>query len=457
MTLFIIGIILLGFVLIATSQVTNVNRAAAAIMAGTVGWVLYICYGADFVMSEHADDYVDFLSGAVTTSSAVKDYVAENIFINYVSRGAELVIFLLATMTIVEILDNNGCFDFFRKWALTRKSRKLLWIFSTIAFLVSANIDNLTVATMMLVLMREMVPSRRHRMLYGAAIIIAANCGGALTVIGDPIGLLLWSTGHVSATNFSASLAIPCLLGWIIPTCWIAYQLPERIDLQSVQMPYRGDDTNLNVWQRLLMLFVGIGGLWFIPSFHAITHLSPFLGSLCVLSVLWIVNEVMNRKLMNADQMSQRRIPRVLQYGVMQLMLYVMGIILAVGVVQETGAIGWLTRQFSSYIDNVWFMGTLTAMFSCVLDSFATSVTFFSMHETQQVVSTFGENHIFWKVVAYSSAMGGNVLLLGSVSGLALIKMERIHVWWYFRNVGWTVIVAWLLGIVSMYLFNYFG
>lgn len=450
MTLFIICIILLGFVLIATSQLTNVNRAAAAIMAGTVGWVLYICYGADFVMSTHADDYEGFLSGAVATSSAVKDYVAENVFINYVSRGAGLVIFLLATMTIVEILDNNGCFDFFRKWAHTRKSRQLLWTLSTIAFIVSANIDNLTVSTMLLVLMREMLPSRRHRMLYGSAIIIAANCGGALTVIGDPVGLLLWTTGHVSATSFSASLAVPCLLGWILPTLWIARQLPERIDIQSSGMPYRGDDTNLKVWQRLVMLIVGIGGLWFIPSFRAITHLSPFLGALCVLSVLWIVNEVMNRKLMNADQMIQRRTPRVLQYGVMQLMLYVMGIILAVGVVQETGAIGWLTRQLTVYIDNTWLMGTLAALISCVLDNFATSVTFFSMHETQQVVSALGENHLFWKVIAYSSAMGGNVLLLGSVSGLALIKMERMHVWWFFRHVGWTVIVAWMLGMGAM-------
>lgn len=67
------------------------------------------------------------------------------------------------------------------------------------------------------------------------------------------------------------------------------------------------DDTRLNVWQRLLMLFVGIGGLWFIPTFHNITKLSPFLGALCVLGVLWIVNEIFNRKLMNMDAMADRR------------------------------------------------------------------------------------------------------------------------------------------------------
>ena len=463
MTLVIIAIILIGFVLIATSQLTNVNSAAAAIIAGTVGWVLYICYGADFVMHEHAADDVDFLGGAVPTSSAVKDYVAQNVFIKYMSRGAELVIFLLATMTIVEILDNNGCFDFFRKWAMTRNSRKLLWILSLIAFVVSANIDTLTVATMLLVLMREMNPNRRQRMIYGSTIVLAANCGGALTVIGDPTGLLLWTTGHVSATSFSATLAIPCLLGWLIPTWWLSRQLPERIDLERGQMPYSGDDTNLSVMQRLLMLFVGIGGLWFIPSFRAITHLSPFLGALCVLSVLWIVNEVMNRKLINSDQTIQRRTPRVLQSGVLQLMLFVMGVVLAVGVVQETGAISWLSRQISLFASShyadgnnaslqIWIMGALSAMFSCVLDTFATAVSFFSLHENQQAALLLGENHIYWKVIAYSSAMGGNVLLLGSVSGLALIKMEHIHVGWYLRNVGWVVILTWLFGLCAIWL-----
>jgi Na+/H+ antiporter NhaD/arsenite permease-like protein len=298
--------------------------------------------------------------------------------------------------------------------------------------------------------MHGIVRSRRQRMLVGTAIVLAANCGGCFTVIGDPTGLLLWGDGAVTATNFSKYLALPAIVAWVVPTLLINRQLPERLDTEWQATPYRGDDTNLKVWQRLVMLIVGIGGLWFIPSFRAITHLSPFLGALCVLSVLWIVNEVMNRKLMNADQMIQRRTPRVLQYGVMQLMLYVMGIILAVGVVQETGAIGWLTRQLTVYIDNTWLMGTLAALISCVLDNFATSVTFFSMHETQQVVSALGENHLFWKVIANSSAMGGNVLLLGSVSGLALIKMERMHVWWFFRHVGWTVIVAWMLGMGAM-------
>ncbi len=447
MTLIIVAIWIAGLVMIATGNMTKINRAASAIFTGTVGWVLYICYGSDFVMSQHPSEYIDFLGGASPTSIAVKEYIAQNVFLKYVGKGAELVIFLLATMTIVEILNNNGCFDFFKEMLKTRKSKKLLWVMTFLTFIVSANLDNLTVTTMMLVLMHELIPSRRQRMIYGSAIVIAANCGGALTVIGDPIGLLLWNNGSVSATSFSLSLAVPCLLAYLIPTWWLSRLLPEHIDSQWTSMPYRGDDTNLKIWQRLVMLIVGIGGLWFIPSFHAITRLSPFLGALCVLSVLWIVNEIMNRKLMNVDQMIQRRTPRVLQYGILQLMLYVMGVVLAIGVVTETGFVAWLSSQCHLYINNVWVMGTIAAFFSSLLDTFATGVSFIALD------SSLPENDMYYKIIAYSCAMGGNVLMLGSVSGLALMKMEHIHVGWFFKNVGWVVIVAWALGMLSLWLF----
>ena len=448
MTLIIVIILLLGYVLIATSSITRINKAASAMFAGTVGWVLYICWGTDYVMSQHPNEYIDWLAGANATSVAVKQYIAENIFLNYVGKGAEIVLFLLATMTIVEILNNNGCFDFLTQTMRTRNSRKLLWVITAITFIISANLDNITTTTMMLMIMHDIVPSRRQRMIYGSAIIIAANCGGALTVIGDTTGLLLWTNSMVTATDFSMTLMIPCLISWIVPTLWLSRMLPERIDSQWRTMPYRGDDTNLKIWQRLVMLIVGIGGLWFIPTFHNITKLSPFIGALCVLSVLWIVNEVMNSKMMDVDKMIQRRVPFVLQYGVVQLALFVMGIMLAIGVVQETGVIAWLSRWCSENIHNVWLMGVLAAVFSTVLDTFASALSFISLFPDLPL------NAVYWKIIAYSTAMGGSTLMIGSVAGLALMKMEHIRVGWYLRNIGWVVILSWLIGMAVLYMMN---
>ena len=462
MTLVIVSILIIGYVLISTGWMTNVNRAAVAVFMGTVGWVLYICYGTDFVLAQHPREYSDFLMGVAPNPENVKHFISQNIFLDYVGRGAEIALFLLATMSIVEILNNNGCFDFLTELLYTRSSKKMLWLISIVTFVISANLDNLTTTTMMLVIIHKILANRRQRMLYGSAVIIAANCGGALTVIGDPTGLVLWNIGAVDASDFSMYLALPCLVSMALPVWWLGRQLPERVETQGFAIPYRGDDTNLNRWQRMLMLFLGIGGLWFIPTFHNITQLSPFLGALCVLSLLWVVNEIFNRRLMDVDKMIQRRIPRVLQYGVIQMVLFVLGIMFAVGVVVETGAVSTLAQWIDDNVHNVWILGIVSGFFGSVLDTFATSMSFVSLHPVVDVanlglwadsdyVGDFVRNGVYWKIIAYCSAMGGNMLLIGSVSGLALMKMERIRLGWYLRNVGWICFVAWLIGLAIMW------
>lgn len=462
MTLVIVSILIIGYVLISTGWMTNVNRAAVAVFMGTVGWVLYICYGTDFVLAQHPREYSDFLMEVAPNPENVKHFISQNIFLDYVGRGAEIALFLLATMSIVEILNNNGCFDFLTELLYTRSSKKMLWLISIVTFVISANLDNLTTTTMMLVIIHKILANRRQRMLYGSAVIIAANCGGALTVIGDPTGLVLWNIGAVDASDFSMYLALPCIVSMALPVWWLGRQLPERVETQGFAIPYRGDDTNLNRWQRMLMLFLGIGGLWFIPTFHNITKLSPFLGALCVLSLLWVVNEIFNRRLMDVDKMIQRRIPRVLQYGVIQMVLFVLGIMFAVGVVVETGAVSTLAQWIDDNVHNVWILGIVSGFFGSVLDTFATSMSFVSLHPVVDVanlglwadsdyVGDFVRNGVYWKIIAYCSAMGGNMLLIGSVSGLALMKMERIRLGWYLRNVGWICFVAWLIGLAIMW------
>jgi len=465
MTLIIVLMLIFGYLLIATGHLTGVNKAAIAMFIGTVGWVVYICWGADFVMAEHPGEYTEFLNGDNPSSDAVKEFIHDNVFLYYVGRAASIVMFLLATMSIIEILNNNGCFDFVTTWIRTRNSKRLLWTISLATFIISANLDNLTTATMMLVIMHGIVQSRRQRMIIGSAIVIAANCGGSFTVIGDPTGLLLWGDGAVTATHFSSYMALPAILAWVIPTFLIGRALPDRLDTQWSPMPYRGDDTNLNQWQRVVMLFVGIGGLWFIPTFHNITKLSPFLGALCVLSVLWVVNEVFNRKLMNADQMSQRLIPRALQYGSIQQILFVMGIMMGMGVVTETGVFPDVARWIDDNIHNIWIIGIVSGLLSGIVDTFTIAISDISLYSVTDgqladgaYLSQFAQNGAYWMVVAFTTAAGGCLLSVGSVSGLALMKMEHIRLSWYLRNMTLKVLAGWLVGMAvlwfEIYLYN---
>lgn len=462
MSLIILLIIVVGFILIGTENVTNVNKAAVAIFVGTVGWVLYVSYGTDFVQMLHQQAYADYLNGMEHSSQSVKQFIAQTIFLRYVGKACEIVLFFLATMTIVEILNNNGCFDFLGIWARTRNSKKLLWMMMLFVFVVSANLDNLTTTVMALTLIHQVIPNRRYRMIYGSVAVIAANMGGALTVIGSPEGLVLWNMGAITASNYSLSMALPCIVACVLPTWLLSRTLPDRIDIEFLRLPYRGDDTNLNVWQRLVMFIVGIGGLWFIPTFHNITKLSPFLGALCVLSVLWVVNEIFNRKLLNTGENIHRRIPRVLQYGSMQMILFVLGIMLAVGVVNETGFFVKVTAYIDKQTPNVWLFGVASAAISSVLDSFVTTMSAVSLHpvvsagnaELTAYSANFVQNGVYWKMIAFATAVGGNLLPIGSISGLALIRTERMRVGWYFANVGWKVLLGGVLGMALLWLIS---
>ena len=450
MTLIIVLMFVAAYLLIATGHFTGVNKAAIAMFLGTAGWVVYVCYGTDFVMQQHPADYLEYLSGRTPNSETVKYFICENVFLKYVGKAAAIVMFLLATMSIIELLNNNGCFDFISEWIRTRNSKRLLWTITLATFIISANLDNLTTTTMMLVIMNNVLQSGRQRMLVGSAIVLAATCGGCFTVIGDPVGLILWGDGVVTASHFSAYMLLPALIAWIVPTMLINRELPDRLDTEWIASPYRGDDTRLNRWQRLVMLFVGIGGLWFIPTFHNITKLSPFLGALCVLSVLWLVNEAFNRRLMNADQMAQRRIPRALQYGTIQQILFVMGIMMGMGVMLETGVLGdigiWLAETFH----NNWLLGIGAGLLSAVADSFTVGLNHIMLYP----LSESGEmavNGAYWMIMVFSTAVGGCLLCVGSVSGVALMKMEHVRLGWYLRHLTSKVAVGWLLGLAVLW------
>ena len=437
MTLIIVTMLILSYLLIATGHLTGVNKAAIAMFLGTVGWVVYVCWGSDFVMAQHPRDYTEWLQGAAPSSEAVKLYIYNKVFLNYVGRAAAIVMFLLATMSMVELLNNNGCFDFITEWIRTRNSKRLLWTITFATFILSANLDNLTTATMMLVIMHNILQNSRQRMYVGSA-------------IGDPTGLILWGDGAVTASHFSAYLALPAMAAWVIPTIMINRELPDRLDTAWSPSPYRGDATRLNRWQRVVMLIVGIGGLWFIPTFHNITKLAPFLGALCVLAVLWVVNEAFNHKLIASDQMTQHRVPMSLQYGVLQQVLFVMGIMLGMGVVTETGVWDDVAQWFDTYIHDIWLMGIGAGFLSSVVDTFTIAISNISLYQVG--VGDVATNGAFWKVIAYNTAVGGCLLSVGSVSGLALMRAEHVSLGWYIKHLTPKVLLGWIIGMVILWM-----
>ena len=70
-------------------------------------------------------------------------------------------------------------------------------------------------------------------------------------------------------------------------------------------------------------------------------------------------------------------------------------------------------------------------------------------------MANFVQNGAFWKVLAFSTAVGGCLLCFTNPSDLALMKMERMRVGWYLKNCTGSVFVGWLLGLAVLWLEYY--
>lgn len=467
MTLVIVIVLFLGYCAIATEHITNINKAAVAMFLGVTVWMLYMVAGREYVELLHAEDYADFLDGAAASARTLKDFISNHIFITHVVDICQVVLYLLATMSIVELLNSNGCFDFISEWIMTRNSKRLLWTVAVITYALSANLDNLTTAVMMFAIMRQLLPNSHFRRYYGVVIVIAANAGGCLTVIGDLSTLMLWIKGAVTPSNFSGAMFLPSLVALVLPTYLISRELPEQMSINTPRIRYRGDDTVLTRWQRILMLFVGIGGLWFIPTFHNLTGLPPFVGALCVLALFSVVNELCNRKLIKSDQPFFRSVPRFMQSESIQNILFFIGVSMAISAIYETGALHTASSWLDHHIHNIYVYSLVLGFISAFLDNVALVLTSISMYDVVDVVTpvpgvdpdylrSFTLNGQYWQLVAYSGGIGGCLLSIGSTAGYALMKGENVSIWWYLRHVSGKVFVGWLAGLGVYFLIDSF-
>ena len=440
MTIAIIVLMLLAYVLIASEHITHINKATTAMFAGVVGWILYIIYvGAD------------------------KQAIAEGVFVQQSAYFCSIVLYLLSTMAIVEVLSDNGCFDFISSFLRTRSTRRFLWGVVLITFLLSANLDNLTTVVLMLIIMRRMLANRRQRLYVGAAIVVAACCGGSFTVIGDVTSLILWTRNAVTPTDFAAAMILPALVATAIPVVLISYELPDTLDINRRYIVFRGDDSAMPVWQRAIMLFLGIGGLWFVPTFHRLTLLPPFLGSLCVLGVVWVLNEIFNRSRIRTEQpVTLPGSDRRLQYEVLQVIMFFIGVALGVGVLVEIGAMQSVGRWFDAYIHDIYVLSVFMGVLSAILDNVClvlSAVSIYDVVPDGQGLSWYEEfftqNGQYWHLVILSASVGGCLLPIGSTAGLALLKSEETSIWWYFRHISGKVVLGWIAALITYFAVDF--
>lgn len=460
MTLIIVLILLVGYVGIATEHITHVNKAAIAMFLGVVAWMLLIMEGSSYLFAQHISDFLSFLGADESSASASREFISNYIFPQYVAQICSLVLYVLATITIVNVLNSNGAFDFLSELIRITNARKMLWVTALLTFFISANLDNLTTVALMIVIIRKVIPNRTDRLYFDCIILLAANCGGSFTAIGDITSLMLWTSGCITPSKFSMGLFLPSLTALVIPTWIVSHKIPDHIRLQSHLGAYNGDDYIMKRWQRISMLVVGICGLWFIPTFRVMTGMPPFVGALCVLSILWVTEEIFIRKFLKLDSpITSNRVPRGLQYAEMQTLLFIVGVVLSISALKETGALYVFAAWCNDYIGNIYIVSILLGAISSFLDTIPlvfSGINVFPVADcavTSDVYSmAFSENGSFWQLLSYCGAVGGAIMTIGSSAGFALMKAEGLRLRWYIAKFSWIVVVGWGAGLLIFWI-----
>lgn len=413
----IVVIFVAGYACIALEAFTKVNKAAVALLMCVLCWTAYC-----------------LIPGHDLTS------LPESL-----GETAETLFFLMGAMTIVEIVDANGGFNFVRDTMKTRSKRKLLWRVAFMTFFLSAILDNLTTSIVMIMVLRKLIQDPKERIIFASMVIVAANSGGAFSPIGDVTTIMLWIKGMVSTGGVLTELFIPALVSMVVPAFLLSLSLKGKFDkAQNLQV---GEVSAFTKHQRQAVFCLGVGGLIFVPIFKTITHLPPYMGILLVLGVLWTVTEIFNRHLDESDPMA-KRVTHLLSRIDMSTILFFLGILMAVLCLKQVGVLNAMGDGLNTaFSGNPYLITGIIGVLSSIVDNVPLVAACMNMYDV--VPDTiYAVDGSFWQLLAYCAGVGGSMLIIGSAAGVVVMGLEKITFGWYMKHITWLVFVGYVAGIL---------
>jgi len=438
----IVIIFVLGYFCIAIESVTKVNKAAVALLMFVSCWTLFMIDPAQYPAIGNIGH--ELIPAAV--SSVIEHHLGST---------ATTLFFLMGAMTIVELVDQNGGFNFVRDMLKTKTKRALLWRIAFLTFILSAILDNLTTSIVMIMILRKLVSNHQDRLVYASLVVIAANSGGAFSPIGDVTTIMIWNKGLISAAGVIKELLLPSLVSMVIPAYILSLMLEGNIETAGKTAGGGNAQTSdFTEKQRRAVFFLGVGGLIFVPIFKSITHLPPFVGILLVLGVLWTVTEVFYSRLSKGKSSGgvQKRVSNILTRIDMSTILFFLGILMAVACLETIGALTLLGDGLNNvFHGNYYLINGIIGVLSSIVDNVPLVAGCMGMY-TMDMGAPFMQDGIFWQLLAYCAGVGGSMLIIGSAAGVVVMGLEKITFGWYMKKISWIVLVGYLAGMLVYWL-----
>ena len=436
-TLIIVVVFVIGYLCIALETVTKVNKAAVALLMLVATWTLYMF------------DPGNFPAGITSDGLAA---AAAPVIEGHLGSTATTLFFLMGAMTIVETVDQYGGFNFVRNLLKTTSKRALLWRITILTFFLSAILDNMTTAIVMVMILRKLVDDHKDRLIYASLVIIAANSGGAFSPIGDVTTIMLWNKGLISAAGVIKELFIPSVVSVVIPAYILSLSLKGSLAAVSAS----GDEVvnnGLTEGQRKTVFWLGVGGLIFVPIFKTLTHVPPFVGILLVLGALWLATELFYRSAGHDEAGgTQKRIAGIISRIDMSTILFFLGILMAVGCLQQIGVLAMVGKGLDTAFDgNHYLITGIIGVLSSIVDNVPLVAGCMGMYP-MAAVGDMACDGIFWQLLAYCAGVGGSMLIIGSAAGVVVMGLEKITFGWYMKRITWVAFVGYVAGIVAYWL-----
>ncbi len=469
-------IFVLGYTAIALEHPLKIDKAASALLTGTILWALYALYSTgllDLGLSptwelarSMAHDVTNFIKpnveagyfdraweGTVETAHNMSHFVIHDLE-HHLIEIAEILFFLLGAMTIVETVDQHQGFKLITDKIKTTSKVKLLWILSFLTFFMSAALDNLTTTIVMVALLRKLIDDKQTRWFFASMVVLAANAGGAWSPIGDVTTIMLWIGGQITSVKIITDVFLPSLITMVIPLIIVSFTQKG-----TVQRPVLDDDDTREFttpYERKLLLIMGVAALLFVPVFKTVTHLPPYLGMLFGLGVIWITTEIIHRNKPLEDR-RKLTVVAVLKKIDVPTIFFFLGILTAVAALQSVGHLAVLAKYLDENLHNIYAINLIIGVLSSIVDNVPLVAGAMGMYPiadggTLGYLSDFVIDGQFWQFLAYCAGTGGSILIIGSAAGVAAMGLEKIDFIWYLKKISLLALIGYLAGAATYYV-----
>lgn len=440
MEIILVSIFVLGYLAITLEHTLKIDKLIPALAMMAILWAII------------ALNHMPVFEVDTNLKQLVPTHIDE-ILLHHLGKTAEIIIFLLGAMTIVEIIDYFNGFSTIKSFIKTKSKKALLWIFAILAFILSAIIDNLTATIVLITILQKVIADRNTRLWFAGLIIISANAGGAWSPIGDVTTTMLWIANKVTTVKLITYLFIPSVVCVVVPV-FVASLLPAfKGEIEANE----NEEGEVAHKYGSIMLYLGLAAIVFVPVFKTLTHLPPYVGMMFSLAVVSTFAEIFSATKINITSIdgdsdaasSHSPVHKSLSKIELPSILFFLGILLAVAALESLGMLFGFAETLNTAIPDTDIVIMLLGIGSAVIDNVplvAASIGMFSE----------SIDNPLWHFIAFSAGTGGSILIIGSAAGVVAMGMEKIDFFWYFKNISWLAFLGFISGSTTFILLRGF-